>query len=144
MFLDMDNDSLKEYKEILKWNCGMLIKRKERARKCKMFQKWNSLYKIHSKQHLEKDSFNSTHTDVTRFSHSGFVSNSLFSSSFLMNQQLQRELDRLKREQIKLMEETTKAKESLQFSNYSSKIYKSQIHDNSQLSNTGNTYFSQI
>ena len=120
-----------EYEAVLKWNCGMYLKRKARAQKCQIFHRWrNLIQKTFSGIKFEEpymtqqsSKFDDELADLS-------------SNSSTANHQLQQELQRLRNQEEQLRQETKKAKETLDSPQYQSSF--------SVLSNTRTSYHSKL
>ena len=106
-----------EYEAILTWNCGMFLKRKIRAQKCQIFQRWHNLIQNPLSNIKIEDPYI---TDYVSKSQNEYINNNIFSSNSSANHQLQQELQRLRNQEVQLRQETKKAKETLDNPQYQS------------------------
>ena len=105
-----------ELDAVRNWNCGMLIKKKQRALLCRSFLKWKDMFLSVINNKCEKIQYEieqkSTMAKRLTITTHGESSQSI-SQLQATNQQLQRELEQLKQEQAEIEKATSKIRETL-------------------------------
>lgn len=105
-----------EVEAVRNWNCGMLIKRKQRALLCRLFYVWKSsfLNVISFKCAKIENEIEQKSTIVKKLSFTSHIdSNQSISQLQSSNQQLQKELENLQKKQQELEKATTKIRDTL-------------------------------
>lgn len=105
-----------EVEAVRNWNCGMLIKRKQRALLCRSFYVWKSsfLNVISFKCAKIENEIEQKSSIVKKLSFTSHIdSNQSISQLQNSNQQLQKELENLQKKQQELEKATTKIRDTL-------------------------------
>lgn len=105
-----------EVEAVRNWNCGMLIKRKQRALLCRSFYVWkNSFLNLISYKCVKiENEIEQKSSMIKKLSFTSHVdSNQSISQLQNSNQQLQKELENLQKKQQELEKATTKIRDTL-------------------------------